>query len=106
MILRCAERGAVFRFVAFDVGVIGFDVDAFGLEPVGDEAAVARIHEAVLTVLEAQRLPAELHGVRTRVHAKAEPVVFVVGDLEGPLRTGELTRAARWGAGLVRQAVR
>jgi len=36
----------------------------------------------------------------------AEPVGFVVGDMEGPLRTGELTRAARWGAGLVRQTVR
>jgi hypothetical protein len=33
------------------------------------------------------------------------PVGFVVGDMEGPLRSGELDRAERWGAGLVRQLV-
>lgn len=36
----------------------------------------------------------------------AEPVGFVVEDMEGPLRAGELERAERWGADLVRQPAR
>jgi Flavodoxin len=41
-----------------------------------------------------------------RYELVAEPEGFIIEDVAGPLREGELERAAAWGIGLVRQPVR
>jgi Flavodoxin len=73
------------------------------------EAAKGTMAAAFDTRAEAKFAGGAAHGIARRLRRHGytlvgEPEGFIIEDIEGPLRTGELERAQAWGAELVRQA--